>query len=127
MLGKIVGFVIATFLFLLVAVGYFTIVIYKDDCDDTSWCPVGKIVEYDFVCGKKIRITEEYCRFFGGKLDNGKCDATYAMDNKERCEAAGGKFVNRAWFGGSCDFSEKCHLWQKVEGNTVFSDFHGRW
>ena len=63
----------------------------------------------------------------GGKLDNGKCDATYAMDNKERCEAAGGKFVNHALFGGSCDFSEKCHLWQKVEGNTVFSDCHGRW
>ena len=57
---------------LVVMILDFTIVIYSDDCDDTPWCPVGKVVKYDFVCGKKIRITEEYCRFFGGKLENGK-------------------------------------------------------
>ncbi len=126
-LEKVAICFVAVFLFLLVVIGYFTIVIYSDDCDDTPWCPVGKVVKYDFVCGKKIRITEEYCRFFGGKLENGKCDATYAMENKEHCEAAGGNFVNSPWFRGKCDFSEKCQLWQKVEADDVFADFHGRW
>lgn len=108
---------------------FVTFVLFQPEkmCFETSVCPVGKIVEHDFVCGKKIRITEEYCRFFGGKLENGKCDATYAMENKEHCEAAGGNFVNSPWFRGKCDFSEKCQLWQKVEADDVFADFHGRW
>lgn len=53
-LEKVAICFVAVFLFLLVVIGYFAIVIYSDDCDDTPWCPVGKVVKYDFVCGKKF-------------------------------------------------------------------------
>ena len=125
-LEKVAICFVAVFLFLLVVIGYFTIVIYSDDCDDTPWCPVGKVVKYDFVCGKKIRITEEYCRFFGGKLENGKCDATYSLHHRKRCETLGGVFVRTGWLSGECNFKKKCLLWQKYAADDVFSDYRGK-
>lgn len=107
---------------------FVTFVLFQPEkmCFETSVCPVGKIVEHDFVCGKKILITEEYCRFFGGKLENGKCDATYSLHHRKRCETLGGVFVRTGWLSGECNFKKKCLLWQKYAADDVFSDYRGK-
>lgn len=67
-LGKAAVCFVVAFLFLLAVIGYFTIVIYSDDCDDTPWCPVGKVVKYDFVCGKKFGLQRNIATFLAVSL-----------------------------------------------------------
>ena len=91
---------------------------FDELCDaESSESPVGRYVYRDIVCGESIWVTEEYCRYFGGKLKNNRCDAAYALFHRKRCEAVGGVFVYTGWLEGRCDFREKCRQW-KVSGKA---------
>lgn len=108
---KVLFHLCAVFAIVCVCLGWL-ITSFDELCDaESSECPVGRYVYRDFVCGESILVTEEYCRYFGGKLENNRCDAAYALFHRKRCEAAGGVFVYTGKLEGRCDFREPCRQW----------------
>ena len=99
--GAVLKFLFHAYVIIFAFVLFLFYILFPDAdslCSDSSFCPIGGYVYRDFVCGKSVLVTEEYCRYFGGKLEDGLCDATYSLHHRKRCEAAGGKFVKTRWF-----------------------------
>ena len=129
--GAVLKFLFHAYVIIFAFVLFLFYILFPDAdslCSDSSFCPIGGYVYRDFVCGKSVWVTEEYCRYFGGKLEDGLCDATYSLYHRKRCEAAGGKFVKTRWFTGICDFRKKCNAWTKIDTtDDVSKSFRGTW
>ena len=127
--GAVLKFLFHAYVIIFAFVLFLFYILFPDAdslCSDSSFCPIGGYVYRDFVCGKSVWVTEEYCRYFGGKLENRKCDATYSLWHRKRCEAFGGVFVRTGWLSGKCNFMKKCQLWQEDVVDDVLSDYRGK-